>query len=403
MKFTTQWDMDYWMDSNGFFVGLNTPPALKSHGEGESEITNGLPPYEKRRGFLVDEYPACPKDWMLSEGNLTSYFAAVSKDRGMWLDFNKNYQHKYHVAIVISVQGVNPITGLPCLDPHLEQYVEECPKCKEKFGPNRFCKKCGYKWPKQNYICTNATPNGQFWLDGFRAANGIVRQYILTQEKMKGVANNIIGKDRVFAIGISFFLSKNPKPVEQQPTVLREIVWNKYFLSSDHNQWGISPTYGSMMGSDIDMGTLDLNGNRSITTDSLGNKNITCSSSVPTKGHQIVNSTGGKKRSHAGGASCSMVNEVEDRKNDSSGQAFYQAQKLSTPVKVEKLEVGAGSKIDQMVFDDPEPLDFWRDKPESIICINYANEEEVEKIIQSGKVSSEGHKEAFLKEIPVGN
>lgn len=402
MKHTTQWDMEYWMNSNGFFVGFNTPAALESQGKGDNETSHRLPPYEKRKFFLVDEYPACPKDWMISEGKLSSFFVPVKEGQGMWLDFNKNSDHKHHLAIVISVQGINPITGLPCNDPQLEQYAEECPKCKVKFGPNRFCKKCGYKWPKQNYICTTGTPNGCLWLDGFRAANGVVRQYILTQEKMKGVANNIIGKDRVFAIGISFFLSKNPKPIEQQRVANRGPMVGFY-----------SPIHAP----------LDLNDNSNI--------NILCGTTTgshsygpavepvchfaTTKGHQVANSTGkkrnkGSKGSGGGGASCSMA-EIETANaflakkcNDPNmviecGHSFS----FKTPVQVKKLEVGAGAKIDQMVYDDPEPLDFWRDKPEAVICINYADENACEKIIKAGKVSLEGHKEAFLKEIPVGN
>ena len=161
--------------------------------------------------YLVDKYPACPSDWMRSEGIIKSYFVPVVEGHGMWIDFNENDNNNHHVAIVISIQGINPITGLPCQDAQLEQYIEECPKHKIKFGPDRFCKKCDFKWPKQNYICTTGTPHGNFWLDGFKAANGIVRQYILTAEKMRGVASNIIGKDRVYAIGISFFLSKEKK------------------------------------------------------------------------------------------------------------------------------------------------------------------------------------------------
>ena len=210
MKFSTVWDMEYWMGKNNLFCGLNTPEALISK-EGEEEISHRLPPYAKRKSLLVDEYSLCPSNWMKSEGKLTSYFAPIKEGNGMWLDFNKCWENKYDVAIVVSVQGINPITGLPCNDAQLEQYIEECPKCKEKFGLNRLCKKCGYVWPKQNYICTTSTPYGNLWIDGFRAADGIVRQYILTQEKIRGVASNIIGEDRVYAIGVSFFLSKKEK------------------------------------------------------------------------------------------------------------------------------------------------------------------------------------------------
>jgi hypothetical protein len=72
-------------------------------------------------------------------------------------------------------------------------------------------------------------------------------------------------------------------------------------------------------------------------------------------------------------------------------------------VKVDKMEVSAGANIKQAVGDDPEPLDFWRKDPEAIICVNYASEEACEQIIKAGRTKKSGHKEGFLKEVPVGN
>ena len=200
----TPYDHEYWMKSNGMFVGLNTPNSLKSKGSKHS-----LPPYAKRKGYLVDQYPACPKNWMESKGKLVSYFVPVQEGQGMWLDFNKNFDHSHDVAIVVSVQGVNPITGVACEDEHLERYVNKCPKCNTDFKPNRYCEKCDIKYPQQNYLSTTGTPAGKLWLDGFRTIEGAVRQYVLTAEKMRGVASHTIGNDRVFAIGISFFLASS--------------------------------------------------------------------------------------------------------------------------------------------------------------------------------------------------
>lgn len=67
-------------------------------------------------------------------------------------------------------------------------------------------------WPEQNYLATTATRHGLLWLDGFRAKDGQVRQYVFTQDTTRGVAAQIIGDERVYALGIAFFLSKNPKP-----------------------------------------------------------------------------------------------------------------------------------------------------------------------------------------------
>jgi len=72
-------------------------------------------------------------------------------------------------------------------------------------------------------------------------------------------------------------------------------------------------------------------------------------------------------------------------------------------VKTKKVEVGAGGKINQAVWDDPNDLSFWRDDPEGIICINYCLEVEARKIIEQGEINLEGNEEGFLQGIPVGN
>ena len=68
-----------------------------------------------------------------------------------------------------------------------------------------------------------------------------------------------------------------------------------------------------------------------------------------------------------------------------------------TPIKEsegKKLEVGAGAKIDQKIFADPQNLDFWEQEPAGFIYINYCDEETVKKIIAAGK--REESTEGFL-------
>jgi hypothetical protein len=317
---------------------------------------------------------------------------------------------------------------MPCVDAGLEQYIDTCPKHDVKFGPNRYCEKCGYKWPKQNYICTTATPNGNLWLDGFRTAEGVVRQYILTNEKIRGVAANILKEERVFAVGISFFLSVNPKPVIQQTSFLRggNTLGGLYGSSSCSSSTKCSKSSssskirykggGSSVSTNVyspDLVSGHYNRNAFITHDSMED-NVTLSNisdmadttytaTTPasagaassdddyygSKGVQVVNSTGGATRISRRGAVPDYITEKQ--------LASVQS------VNVKKLEVGAGANIKQQVWDDPEPLEFWRKEPEAVICINYCQEAEAEKIIKAGRISLEGHKESFLKDIPVGN
>ncbi len=92
--------------------------------------------------------------------------------------FNSLWSHDHHVAIVLSVQGVNPITGQQTKKLRLEQYREKCPVHDCEFGHDRFCKECEYKWPAQNYLTTTSTPSGQLWIDGWRAQDGKIAGFL---------------------------------------------------------------------------------------------------------------------------------------------------------------------------------------------------------------------------------
>ena len=404
---------DYLMRVNGFSCGLNTPPALKGEG------THGLPPYCKRMPYLVDKYPACPSDWMRSEGKIKSYFVPVKEGAGMWLDFNDNMTKTNNVAVVISVQGINPITGLPCKDAQLEQYIEECPKHKTKFGPDRYCKKCDYKWPKQNYLSTTSTPNGSFWLDGFRSIDGIVRQYVLTSDKMKGVASNIIGKDRVFAIGISFFTSKEKKPVRTE--VLRGnilgLVSPSYCSSSSFPSGSYSsPMFFSPTHNPINWETkggarnrTKGGGTKGIVTYDSAKIDIKYSSECKTSGlekNPISDSTYNVDDLDSlpiENAPDLIMGDYIKYDKDVRSKARITSRRGAVPVTTKHLDISAGAKISQSVYDDTEKLDHWHTDSEGILCINYCTESDCIKIVEQGEIDLEGHPEGFLKKIPVGN
>jgi hypothetical protein len=215
------------MQVNGLKAAFHMPQAVlpkfkRKNGDGYwhpkngeddkgEEVTQGLPPGSPRFVFPVDEYKGCPANWMHGSSKASSYWLPVRSGCGMWIDLNYNYNHSHHVACVVSIQGVNPITGQQTKKLRLEQYRERCPVHDIEFGQERFCEMCNYKWDAQNYVASNCTPKGLLWIDGFRFADGVVRQYVFTKETCKGVAANVIGDERVFAIGIAFYLSKKPK------------------------------------------------------------------------------------------------------------------------------------------------------------------------------------------------
>lgn len=319
------------MEVNGLKCSLNMPKVVKrvKNADG-SEGTAGLPPYAPRSAFPVDEYPASPDSWMHGSGEASSYFVPIKPEHGMWLDLTANQQHTHHVAAVVSVQGVNPLTGQKADPMRLEQYKNKCPKHEVDFQQDRYCPECKFKWHPQNYICTN---NGSaFWIDGFRTEDGTVRQYYFTEEECKGVASQILGDKRVFAIGIAFYLSKEPKP----KTIYRG---------------------GYAFGATACMDALE-------SIECLGSNIASTSASWNTAAPRRMKSRMLSARTAS--------REVEATKADVEAN-----QKM--------LEIGAGAKIRQKLAADPENLDFWQEEPAGLIYINYCDEETAIKIIEAGK------------------
>ncbi|MFA5312330.1 MAG: hypothetical protein WC375_03295 [Methanomassiliicoccales archaeon] len=388
---------DSFLKSNDFICGINMPDALNG------KQTHCLPPYARRKAFLVDSYPSCPENWMRSEGRITSYFVPIQEGKGLWLDFNRNDNKTHHVAIVISIQGINPITGMPCTDPQLEQYIDECPKHKIKFGPERYCEKCGYKWPKQNYICTTGTPDGMLWLDGFRSINGIVRQYILTQEKIKGVASNIIGNQRVYAIGVSFFLSKEKRPAKVRQTISYHN-WKPFASTGDTVKYGAGGSSCGNFGTTTKYKFLGSLGEQKKEASDFSTLVFSRSVKDNKPRSETLCYTSNVECCSASPANLAIESEDNGQFEEAIGEIFGASQSEDADhVKVKTMEVGAGAKIDQFIYDDPKRLDFWHDQPEAIIVINYCTEEEATAIINNGMKDLTGDPEGYLKNIPVGN
>ncbi len=387
------------MTINGLSVGLNLPEALHSKGESEDELPHGLPPYRPRRAYLVDEYPACPDSWLRSSGRIKSYFVPIMADTGLWLDFNACSRHANHTAMVVSVQGVNAVTGLPCKDAQLEQYKDQCPKHKEPFGPDRLCKKCNFKWPKQNYLSSTGTPHGALWLDGFRAEDGKVRQYVFTEQKLRSVAKAIIGEARVFALGISYFLSKEPRPAPA-PSALRgyhTLGAVEHFVDTSLEITADTCSFGDMPPNapGISINTLD--------SSAIHTYNMATSDNVVTNwGSGAKGMSAGPVKYSGGAPAKKHFLSAAPKGSLIASAAAFSGEKMAAAA-VKQLEIAAGARIDQQVYDDPNDLEFWQKEPEGLIVINYCTQSEAMKIIRAGKVDVSGSKEGFLQNVPKGN
>lgn len=193
------------MEVNNFKCAVNLPNAPKGEG------IHQLPPYNTINTHRVDEYAACPYHWMRSNKKSASYFFKVEQGRHLWLDFNDNFNNTHDVAILISIQKINPVTGQKINGLKLEQYRSKCPTHNIDFNDSRFCPECDFKWPAQNYITTASCPEGLLWIDGWRTDKGTIRGFLITDDIIRGIASQLIGDDRSSSIGIAFFTSKKPK------------------------------------------------------------------------------------------------------------------------------------------------------------------------------------------------
>ena len=352
------------MAINQSCVVFNSPPARSG------EAINDLAPYAPVRAYVVDQYPACPENWVRGAADVGSYFVGLDEGHELWFDFNGCWANPYHVAILVTVQGVNPLTRQKVSGKGLEQYVTNCPEHGEPFQQDRYCPKCEFKWPKQNYITTTGTPCAQLWLDGFVTNSGTIRQYLITKEFLRGIAAQTIGSERVWAIGFAFYTSKERKPAPKAPPTVRS-KWSKGFSQET------------------------LGGSKGLIHAKKGGAGGQC--------------VGDSEKMYC----CSMPAtpmapgssnflSAFDSGVDSEARGFGLTNVDPEPLeKVTKLEIGAGVQVKQLVHPDPMDLSFWNEKPLATIYVNYTTTADVERIVKAGK--REEKKEGFLSGLKVGN
>lgn len=202
------------MTVNGLSMTLHLPERYHSILDAQgNEITQGrLPPSAPQPVYLVDDYIQAPDCFQRSTTMKTSYMIAVKEDRAMWFDFTSNARNTHHVAIAISISGVNALSTMATTSPRLEQYRINCPLHNMPFNLGRHCEQCGFNWPAQNYIATST--DKPFWLDGYRTGEGVTRQFYFSADENRSIAKHVVGSD-VPALGFAFYLGKAPKSPTQ--------------------------------------------------------------------------------------------------------------------------------------------------------------------------------------------
>lgn len=401
------------MTSNGFSVRLHMPKALP-----DSKSAHGLPPFAPVHAHKVDDYDSAPQNWLRSSKTEASFFVGVKKEgHGMWLDYNANFQHEHDVAIVMSVQGINPITGQMTSDLKMERYESKCPVHDVELEHERRCPQCKFAWPVQNYISTKSTPNGMLWIDGFRAMDGIVRQWLFTAaESGTGVAAQILGENRVFAIGIGFFKSKQAKP----KSAPNHGGWNGSY------DWALQQIGGyDWMVHDMALqhkravwASTKINSVPYTTTVPGLNAPVTCKTpdssvnSWPCAPEHLMRTTSLNGFSMVTGA-VKLTAESPAGSVRGLATANYCAAVDAEPVEAVcffmqpgqevmavNLDVAAGAKIDQRLFEDKEGLETWQPEPAGIVYVHYTSEEIVKMITANGPRRE--LQEGFMAKLKIG-
>lgn len=325
----------------------------------------GLPQGIKIPTYPIRALPGCPDDWGRDKG---TYVCPVDANWGLWFDWTQNDPE--NTAVIPSVKGMNPITGDYLQEFSLESYTKKCPRHKIPFEEDLFCEKCNYKWPPQSYVCK---PNTLWW-DGFRQADGTVRQFFFTEDEKRDIASHVIGKDlTVPAFGFAFFEPKVRRQIFGGQ--LRGITAGPVEIAGPIGPEGGIGVTGPVGPSDGWVPT--------------GSWQSTGQWSVPV----VDNITYDAKSPRDATYMCCCL-DSEQRVLD-----------LSDPKKNElkkQVVVGAGARIDQELQRDPNPISEWKSAPSAIIKLYFVLRKEFDEIVAQGVTDPDGYSEGYLKGLPVG-
>jgi hypothetical protein len=312
--------------------------AVRLRGEGTFELPTGtaLPV------FPSEAFVSYPEAWMRGPG---VFVVPVRPDKGLWFNWRQNSE--INTAIIPTVKGCNPITGMQTSGFHLEKYETKCPKHGCDFMAERFCPECNYKFPDRNYVSMSPS-----WWDGFRADDGTVRQFFFSEDELRDIATHMIGKDNtVPAFGFAFYSPKEPR-IEQTGTLRGDCCSSVNILD--------------------------------------GVKTISAHS-TPLKSGRLFSKSLSKS---AGPCAASPIGDY------GLDVLLERSQERSAPVK--EVSIGAGAKVRQSLNPDFYPLNSWCDTPDAVMTVYFVFQEKFEELKAGGMRDLDGVKEGMLAQLPVG-
>jgi len=360
--------MNTLMQHNGFKARIMEAHRLTGDG------INALPPGSALPIYLVSEFKKHPDNWMEEDG---CYVVPVNPDKGLWFDWTGN--DILNTAVVPTVKGCNPITGMKTDRLGLERYEKKCPKHGIEFIHDRYCEKCGYKWAVQNYI---SSPNILWWDTWY--TGGIGRQLYFTKDDLKDIAGHMIGKENtVPAFGFAFFKPK----IMRTPEFSQFPLYSKTYIVGDYGGYwqGVPTTYY------LKEHPLQYYGG--------GTGMYYCGTGNGGGGDFTYSNCCSCDATTIKGGSVSFTSDV---KGISKGILKNRSDYIPATNKKE-VSIGAGAKIDQKLIVDPYELDTWKEEPDSIMRIYFVFHDEFEHWKSFGMRDFDGtNSDGMLKGLPIG-
>ena len=387
------------------------------------DYVHELPPGSALPVYPVDMLLEPPESWMKGPG---VFVIPVKPNKGLWFNWTQNSDN--NTAVIPTVKGCNPITGMQTSGFHMERYENKCPKHGTDFLHDRFCPECNYKWPAQNYV----GPKNTLWWDGFlNVKDGTVRQFFFSEEELRDVATTLIGKENtVPAFGFAFYASKErrqePAGIYHNGKVYDYVEGKNALLgASINNIWASNssvsstPTFGTNLccdsapvneektsGGIISSGTSDalfeegskLKGGPIGVMGSMGTlKKMSAprgfSKSLSTKIHYEDTSRRAELR-------CAVGASMDEGLDKDYG--FDYERERSMRVSIKEVSIGAGAKINQSLKRDPFELDSWKETPDSVMTIYFVFQDKFEELKSKGVRDLDGSKEGMLSNCIVG-
>jgi hypothetical protein len=372
------------------------------------EHTFGLPPGTPLPVYYVDEFLHPKDEWMTGPG---SFVVPVRPEKGLWFDWRGNSE--INTAVVPTIKGCNPITGLKTEGFFLESFADKCPKHKCDFMADRYCPKCDFKWPDRNYQSMHP-----LWWDGFRA-DGYVRQFFFSEDELRDVASSLIGKkNTVPAYGFAFFTPKEMRPeVQETSRGVSNIMFKNTLLPESFDllgkELGVNYEWGNSGGI-----TKSFNYSTSyIASKGLSHTTLSSDSAFyHCNTNEAVNNSAEEKppaqktlytvqsEDVALEKRRKAIKNIKKRGGLKKVSSFVEdtLRCSDAPKKNVEVSIGAGAKIKQDLNRDTYPLDSWKEKPDAVMTLYFVFQDEFEKIKAQGMRDLTGKKEGMLSNTPVG-